>query len=392
MSKIRVAVIGAGARGMSFGESLRRDDMELVAVVDLNPVRIETFKKRFKFENVIATSDYHDILDKIDAAIVTTPDYAHTDIVVDLLNSGKSVFCEKPMATTTKDCQKMIYAQKQTGGILCIGFVLRFTWYFRQVKQILDSGIIGKVQTISQKEILHYKHAGSYYRRWHRKKDNSGDLIMTKSCHDLDLMNWFAESRPTAVSAFASRKYFTPDKKGADFCSQCSKKDKCLFVYTSGNPLYSDDENKNPTQYGLDMCVFNEDSDINDSYNAIIRYENGIQASYELVPLSNKKGRTVYIVGDKGDLYGDMHDNTISVSIYSDGSTIEYKAKDNDMGNHGGGDPIILDSFIKAIKGEQVQAASGEDGMYSTALAEAMRVSSEKRKIVNIAELFDPNM
>lgn len=255
---------------------------------------------------------------------------------------------------------------------------------FRTIKEILDDGIVGDVLTISHKEVLESYHASSYYRRWHRKKENSGDLILTKNCHDLDIITWYAGARPQRVSAFASRKFFTPDKKRADYCSQCPTKDECQFAYRASGLHLSDQEKNNPTKYGLDLCVFNEDSDINDTYNGIILYENGIQASFELVPLSNKETRVTYIVGDKGDLRGDFADQTIIVNSFQDGSIREYKLGKN-MDGHGGGDPVILDSFIKAVWGENVQIAGDMDGLLSTALASCMRISAETGKTIDFA-------
>lgn len=130
MNQLRIAIIGSGARATSFAQNLKkRDDAKVTAVVDINQLRLDTFCENFGFNDVIKANDYHEIIDNIDAAIVTTPDFAHTDIVIDLLNAGKDVFCEKPMAVTVEDCKRMVEARMRSGKLLFVGFVLRFTWF-----------------------------------------------------------------------------------------------------------------------------------------------------------------------------------------------------------------------------------------------------------------------
>ncbi|MGB9678369.1 MAG: Gfo/Idh/MocA family protein [Thermoanaerobacteraceae bacterium] len=384
MKKLRIGIIGAGAsRAAAFGRNLsKREDVEITAISDINTKRLEAFSKNFNLDNVFKTNNYKEIIDKIDAAIVTTPDFTHKDIVIELLNSGVDVYCEKPMATSINDAKEIVDAHEKSGRLLFVGFNMRFTWVFKTVKNIVDSEIIGKVFTISQTEILDSYHTGSYYRRWHRKKEKSGDMILTKSCHDLDMITWLAGSKPKKVFGTAKRVFFTSDKKKADYCSICPIKSNCPFVYEQSNYNLSFEEKNNPTKFGLDLCVFNDDSDINDLYKAIISYENGIQAVYELIPLSNRETRLVYIVGEKGDIKVDAEEQKITVNIFGDKSIQEYKL-DLETDSHGGSDPLILDEFIRTLKGENVTKVDGIDGLIATALAESIRISAETGEAVD---------
>ena len=138
--KLKVGIVGAGGRGiLSFGkEIVTRNDAQVVALCDPNPGRMELAAKELGFKPKFHTS-VKDMTaaEKLDAVVITSPDFCHESNAVDALDSGANVLIDKPLSTTVKGCQNIIGAAERAGKVIMMGFNLRHHAVLKKLKKIL---------------------------------------------------------------------------------------------------------------------------------------------------------------------------------------------------------------------------------------------------------------
>ena len=149
--QIGLALIGAGGRGQDDTQTaLQVPGVRLVAAADLYEGRRTHCKERWGTD-VFTTRDYHEILARsdVDAVLIATADHWHKQAAVDAMKAGKDVYLEKPMIHVYPDGPEIIEAARQTGRILQVGSQRVSSIIYKQAKQLLESGIIGKVNVIN---------------------------------------------------------------------------------------------------------------------------------------------------------------------------------------------------------------------------------------------------
>ena len=151
---------------------------------------------------------------------------------------------------------------------------------------MLAGGAIGKVMSVDFIYQLDRFHGADYFRRWHRRKENSGGLLISKATHHFDLINWFLGQDPVEVFARGSRQFYGPTRKerGAN-CRTCDHQKTCEFFFDinatrTGREMYAKVEHHDG--YIRDQCVFADEIDIEDTMNLVVQYSGGTQMSYSL--------------------------------------------------------------------------------------------------------------
>lgn len=202
MKKIRIGVIGVGsfAAACQLKDLQKIDNAEVVALCDVVKKRAEKQAKIYGITSVY--DDYHALLarEDIDAVTLPLPDQLHRKIAVDALRAGKHVLCEKPMALTFEDCKAMVQAEKESGKCLMVGQIGRYTPAFVKAKEILDSGVLGKLFFIESE----YAHDYSKMRDespW--RVTSEREPIIGGGCHAVDLVRMLA-GNPEEVFAYAN--------------------------------------------------------------------------------------------------------------------------------------------------------------------------------------------
>lgn len=207
MSKIlNVAVIGLSSMGqLHCGGVLANKSANLYAICDSAPERLEEARKLYP--DARALLDYRELVadPRVDAAVIVVPDKLHLEMTVAFLRAGKDVLCEKPMALTLEECEKMMKVERETGRSLMIGQVCRFTDAFKMAKSIIDSGKIGEL-TFIESEYAHDYGVARGYNDWRVDPDRHG--VIGGGCHAIDLLRWIAGD-PTDVCSFANHKVLT---------------------------------------------------------------------------------------------------------------------------------------------------------------------------------------
>ena len=146
--KIRIACIGMGIMGNADTDTaLKVPGVELVAVSDLYTGRLERAKEKYG-KDIYTTRDYRELLQRkdIDAVIIATSDNWHARISIDALNSGKAVYCEKPVVQKIADGLPVIQAQKKTKKPMQVGSQRVSSIVYRKAKELYKGGAIGQLE------------------------------------------------------------------------------------------------------------------------------------------------------------------------------------------------------------------------------------------------------
>ncbi len=149
--KLKVGIIGTGWIAESHIESyLDMDDVEIVAMADLIPGKAEKFAARYGVEGVRFYPSHKEMIDseQLDAVSVCTYNMTHAECTIYALEHGVNVLLEKPMCVTTEEAVEIMRAEKKSGKILSIGFQPRLDENMKMVKQIVQSGVLGKIYYI----------------------------------------------------------------------------------------------------------------------------------------------------------------------------------------------------------------------------------------------------
>src|SRR5690606_29564845 len=161
---------------------------------------------------------------RVDTVIVTSMDVTHERYIVGALDAGRSVITEKPMTTTAESCTRILHAARQareraaaagTPAPTCaVAFNYRYNPTHVKGRELPAGGAIGTIGSVHFEWLLDVRHGADYFRRWHRDAANSGGLLVHKSSHHFDLVNWWLSARPTRVFA-ANRLFFYGPQAGA---------------------------------------------------------------------------------------------------------------------------------------------------------------------------------
>ncbi len=379
---MRFGIIGTGGRSLAYLDIIKAmPEHEITAICDADPDRLRDYRNA-NLSGLSGEDTYTDHIkmladDKADIILICTPDTAHKDIALACAAAGKHMLLEKPVATTHADTAALLDGLGGYRNTVYLGFVLRFTAFYRKIYEIVRSGATGDIVTVSATEILDARHASSFYRRWHRFSVNNGGLMNAKCSHDLDLLSWIIGSEPVEASAFGGRRFFVPRNDAAMYCRDCRLKDTCAYVF---NTKYYD-ENFGGFHSLSDLCVYNSEKDIVDHECMMIKFADGTVAQFELCMFGHEENRTITIHGTKAVLQGDFLRGEII--LHPIGGRPSEISLEGSEGGHGGGDKnLIVDMTGNISRGVNVNHARA--GCLATLTALAGEVSMREGRTVRI--------
>lgn len=210
--KLKIGIIGSGGiAGAHARQYKKMDDVEVVAVADIVPGKAEEFKGRMELPHAQAFEDHRKLLElDLDGVSICTPNAAHCRTTVDALEAGKNVLLEKPMSVTLEEAVEMVRVSQRTGKMLTIGFQPRYDPNMRAIKNIVQSGTLGKV---------YYIQTGGGRRRgmpggtFIRKELAGSGALADIGCYSLDMaLHSIGYPKPLTVSAFSSNHFGTNPK------------------------------------------------------------------------------------------------------------------------------------------------------------------------------------
>ncbi len=211
--EIRTAFVGIGKRGTTLtGQVLQQANVRIEAICDIDPNARDAALSLTRRDNPRSFTDYRQVLDlqNVDAVIVATPCYLHSEIAVACLNAGKYVYCEKPLGITPEQVHDALQAAARSRVFLQIGQQLRYVQPLREtIRKIHEDKVIGEPFVIkAQRHSTPVQPAAEAARpEWYKDVKRSGDLIVENAVHNLDVCNWVAGSHPASAYGHG-KKYF----------------------------------------------------------------------------------------------------------------------------------------------------------------------------------------
>jgi predicted dehydrogenase len=305
----RFVLVGTGGRGTySFVKPLREEfagSITLAGLYDRNPARAAACNRLVGAEIPVFT-DFTAMLDQVrpDGVVVTTMDCTHAQYVVQALERHIPAFSEKPLCTTVEQVRAIRRAAAASRAKGWVTHNMRFGPDIEVVKEHLLKGTIGRVLSINFTETLDRFHGADYFRRWHRQMANSAGLMVHKSSHHFDALNWLADALPVNVTAQGRLAYYGRNGEyRGERCSTCAHAPRCphyadIFKDPRMTTMYRDVEAVDG--YRRDGCVFDPAIDIPDTVSASISYANGVVAGYNLIAYASYESMRIAIEGTLG--------------------------------------------------------------------------------------------
>ena len=157
-----------------------------------------------------------------DVLINCTQDRMHTESTLAALDAGYDVLLEKPMSPILHENVRLVQAAEDRGRVLQICHVLRYTPYFQKIREIVQSGRLGRVISVDHRENLIYWHmAHSFVRGNWRNLAESAPMILAKCCHDLDILYWILRQPVVSLNSFGSLTWFKPENAPPGATMRC---------------------------------------------------------------------------------------------------------------------------------------------------------------------------
>ena len=371
----RYVVAGTGGRGINmFAKPLLETASrysELVGFFDHNPLRMKAANDLLG-SSLPCYTDFRKMLRELkpDGVIVATRDSTHAQYLIAAMEAGKRAISEKPLCVNARQARETIAAAKRTkrlGATCWVTHNLRYGSDISECKRLLDSGLIGELKAVSFEETLDRRHGADYFRRWHRRKQNSGGLLIHKASHHFDALNWLVGSLPEDLVAQGGTLFYGQNGPfRSRRCKGCRHADRCdffadLWQSETNRKLYLEPEKSDG--YMRDGCVFDREIDIEDHASVLYTYRNGVHVSYNLTAFASYEGWRITFEGAAGRLeLRSIHDTRWaagniavhglekvvgqSLMFYSPERGVQSLPLPKAEGGHGGADPQLRHDFF----------------------------------------------
>lgn len=424
--KKKYVLIGTGGRAEFFYGALARDytdTCELLAFSDINQTRMDYANRLLEEKynhpkiNTYHSSEFDKMIEKEkpDYVIVTTIDRTHHTYIIRALELGCDVITEKPMTVDVEKTQAILDAIDRTGKNVRVTFNYRYAPHNTKIRELIRDGVIGDVHSVHFEWALDTQHGADYFRRWHRNKRNSGGLLVHKSTHHFDLVNFWLDSIPETVYASGGLRYYGRENAEARGVTKFYQrahgndyaKDDPFAIDLEANPhlkaMYLEAEKEDG--YQRDQSVFGDGIDIEDTLGVLVTYKNKAILTYSLnaylpwegfiITFNGSKGRIEVTVreqsyinsGGEKDDEGRLQEKSIRV-LPMFGKSYEVEVQEG-KGGHGGGDVVLLqDLFGEPTEDEFNRAASHIDGARSIMTGIAGNISLKTGQAVKIDDLI----
>ena len=409
---MKFVLIGAGQRGMIYAKYARENGHEIAAVADPDETKRKIAGEAYGIPEAARFHTGKELLEQPrlgDAAIIATMDRDHFQEAIPAMEKGYHLLLEKPISPVPEETLAIEETAERTGRHVTVCHVLRYSPFFRELKNAVASGKIGRVITIQHNENIGNFHiAHSFVRGNWRRSDLASPLIMQKSCHDMDLLVWLTGSRCSSIASFGDLTYFRKENApegAAERCCDCPLKDTCRFsAYRCYLPLagnwpatvLTDDQSEEGLKEAIrtgpyGRCVYHCDNDVCDHQVTILRFENGITATFNLSGFTNRMTRTMKIMGEDGEIRASEAENIIEVTRFAANSTEKSESEiirpELALSGHSGGDSGIVDDFLSMLEGKgSVSATEIHESVESHMMACAAEQARLTGTVVKLAD------
>jgi len=406
---LKLACIGCGARAQTYTQLAARypDQFQIVAGADPVAERVEKIRRtsanpQFRgfpsAEAILAAGKLADVM------IIATQDNWHFENCRGALQLGYDVLLEKPISTTAAQVLEIERLAKAANKRVMVCFVLRFAAFYRKVKEIIDSGALGEIVSIQANEGVNPWHQAHSFVRGHWSvAGKSSPMIISKCCHDTDIVHWLAGRRCTRIASFGSLDFFHSRRAPAGVPARCT--DGCPVGETCAyNALRYTGDMRFPwlpmvfdraqdasveevtawlrtSPWG--RCVYRCDNDAVDRQVLAMEFEGGVTGTFTMTAFAT--GRHVEICGTKGVLKGGesyrQHFGTHLILLPHEGEPVRYTVQAEDGGYelHGGGDAGLVNALYDEMT--KPPGAPLEAGIESTVHSHLIGFAAEEARL-----------
>ena len=434
VARKRFVAVGCGGRLGSFSHRLvtrYRDQAELLALCDTSQVRLDEHNRQLQELGypelpTYKAEDFDRMLDecKPDACLITSVDATHDEYICRCMERGIEAVTEKPMTVTAEKCERILESVARHHGKIRVLFNYRFINWMTKVKELIVSGLIGDIKSVNVEYLLDTSHGADYFRRWHSDMKQSGGLLVHKSTHHFDLVNWWIDAIPEEVFAHGSLSFYgrknavargeesrtryaqytgVPEAKDDPFALDLTERDDLRRIYY---------EAEKETGYLRDQNVFREGIDIYDTMSLVVRYRTGVLLNYSLNAYSPREGMRATFNGDHGRIelyeFGGSHiirgQSDEELAAEQNASPGEHKIvvyphfrpsyevqpdKPIEDGGHYGSDPLLAQQMFSHNPPPETlgRNAGPEQGAASILIGIAANQSIARGQPVRIADL-----
>lgn len=385
MKTLTAIIMGCGSRGTSYATQMKKlgEKYRVVGIAEPVKSRRDNIKEMHNIPEENCYNSWEDILAQpkmADVAVICTLDDMHYGPAMKAIELGYDLLLEKPIAQKAQECVDIALAAEKKGVKVLVCHVLRYTPFYGKVKELVMQGKVGDVMSVIQVEGVGNIHQSHSYVRgnWHSEEETT-PMLLAKCCHDLDIIQWILDKPCKNVQSFGSLTFFTPDyaPEGAPVrCADgtCPVKDTCVYncikLYHDGKSDWfrgaaaghlskehkpTDEEVMEAlktTDYGL--CVFHANNDVVDHQVVNMEFEGGVTATLNMNAF-NKGGRYIRIFGTKGELYANMSDQDITLTVFDQNGPVKIpvaETQEDITGGHGGGDIGIIRELYEYVNDE----------------------------------------
>ncbi|MBQ4425098.1 MAG: Gfo/Idh/MocA family oxidoreductase [Lachnospiraceae bacterium] len=403
--QLSVVLVGAGDRGQTYTDIMRDmpDKYKVVAVAEPLSSRRAYVRDRHGIPEERCFSDWKDMfaLGKIaDLALICTLDKDHFEPAMAAIALHYDVLLEKPVAPDPVRCEAVAQAAEAAGVKVVVCHVLRYTPLFTAIKRLVEEDRLGEIISVNHEENVGNRHQShSFVRGNWGNTGRSSNMLLQKSCHDLDILQWLIGKKCRKIQSFGSLRYFTRENAPADAPERCidgcphgescpynavrlyldDKKNAWFREACTRIPSPSDSEVEQAlrtTQYG--KCVFKCDNDAVDHQTVNMLFDDGVTATFTMCAF-NRGGRYIHIMGTKRELRACLTADEEPIRLYDfetkTTSEIPVSGKEGLPSGHGGGDRGIIVSLYDYLTGR-----------YSGSSISGIRISVDNHLLAFAAE------
>ncbi len=365
--EIHVGLIGCGARMRSVMQP--PPGIRVTAISDPHPDSVAAARAQYG-DGLVVHRDFRALLD--DEAIswigIGSWNSRHAEHAVAALEAGKNVFCEKPLATNLADGLRVRDAVRAARGKFFFGLVLRYAPIYRKVKEILDSGALGRIVSFEFNETLGLSHGGYIMGGWRRFRENAGTHMLEKCCHDLDLANWLTGSLPARAASFGGLSFFTPEFH--------SRREAVV-------------ENLPDVWNGVDLeDPFLSKKDIVDNQVVILEYRNGVRATFHTNCNTGLSERRFYLCGTDATLRADALTGVVEWKGTLP-SAEPHRWEAGIGGGHAGADEFMCAGLFDVMRSGGEPAAGIDEALNSAISAFGIDAALDSGSVFSLDSLWE---
>lgn len=431
MNPVKVIIVGNGERASCYCKYAlySPENLQVTAIVDPDKNKLKEGAKLYGVPESHCFESVEKFLEKreeyaieADGVINATMDEYHYRTAIPLLKAGYHMLLEKPVVNNMEQLLDIERTAEENGCLLMVCHVLRYTPFYRGIKEVIERGEIGEIVHIETSENVGIAHASNSYIRgkWNSKEKCGSSMLLAKCCHDLDLLCWLNnKASPVKVASFGGRNFILPEKApdGAGtrclvdcpHVNDCRYSAKSIYVDNDRFPWYSwqclgkpyEEATREEKTQSLKTfnphgeCAFKVQSDLVDHQAVILQFSDGSTATHSMIQGSVRPCRTIRVTGTEGEIEGMIETCVFHVRKY-DFANADYTERSVDVrkdipenDHHAGGNEGIIRDFIRMIRKERpsVSCTKIQDSIYGHLCVYKADKSMDEGRIEEINEV-----